>query len=126
MPPSLAAAAAAAARRATHAAATHATHAAAAAAPSLLRLGNIGQPTPETHPRLLAAGELTPGISGSEYASRRAALAAAMPPDSLAILAAAPVLKYHGTAIPVPSAYRQARGAMMRPRGVFSCEFRSF
>jgi hypothetical protein len=108
MPP-LAAAAAAAARRATHAAAAHAAAAHAAALPSALRLGNIGQPTPETHPRLLAPGELTPGISGGEYAARRAALAAAMPPDSVAVIAAAPVIKYHGTAIPVPSAYRQAR-----------------
>lgn len=70
-------------------------------------LGNIGQPTPETHPQLMAAGEVTPGVSAREYAARRAALASSMPEGSVAVLLSAPPLRYHGTVIPVPSAYRQ-------------------
>ena len=106
------ASAAACARRATHALASTSApgasfHTAAASAFAAARLGNVGQPTPETHPQLLRPGEVTPGVSGAEYAARRAALAARMPPDSLAVLAAAPVLRFHGTEIPVPSAYRQ-------------------
>ena len=89
----------------------HATTSASAAAAALQ--GNIGQPTHATHPHLLAAGEVTCGISGAEYAARRAALAARMPPDSVAVLAAAPVLQYHNTFIPVPSAYRQARRGLV-------------
>ncbi|KAJ3173598.1 hypothetical protein HDU88_002685 [Geranomyces variabilis] len=34
----------------------------------------IGQPTPQTHPHLLKAGEITPGIAAEEYAARRARL----------------------------------------------------
>ena len=66
-----------------------------------------GQPTRESHPQLLAAGEVTPGISGAEYAARRSALAARLPPGSVVVVPAAPVLRFHGTAIPVPSGYRQ-------------------
>lgn len=36
-----------------------------------LRLHPIGQPTAETHPHLLAPGEVTPGVSLSEFKARR-------------------------------------------------------
>jgi hypothetical protein len=83
--------------------------ASSAAQPLLERTANIGQPTPGSHPHLMARGDVSPGISGAEYAARRAALSARMPPHSCALLAAAPVLRFHNTIIPVPSAYRQAR-----------------
>jgi len=70
-------------------------------------LGDIGQPTHETHPHLCAPGEVTPGISGREYAARRAALLAQLPSGSVAVLHSAPVLRFAGTVIPVPSVYRQ-------------------
>ncbi|KAL0261456.1 aminopeptidase [Diplodia seriata] len=52
----------------------------------------FGQPLHETHPHLLQPGEgkqppLTPGITALEYAQRRDALAKAMLPNSVAILA---------------------------------------
>ena len=43
----------------------------------------------ETHPHLLAAGELTPGITAQEYANRRTALASKLPDNAIAIVAAA-------------------------------------
>jgi intermediate cleaving peptidase 55 len=49
----------------------------------------FGQPVHETHPHLLKAGELTPGITAQEYADRRAALAQSMTEGSVAILPAA-------------------------------------
>jgi intermediate cleaving peptidase 55 len=48
----------------------------------------FGQPVHETHPHLLAPGELTPGISAQEYADRRTKLAAALPERGIAIVAA--------------------------------------
>ena len=51
----------------------------------------FGQPLHETHPHLLRAGELTPGITALEYAQRRDRLAASLPPNSVAIFAAADV-----------------------------------
>lgn len=77
------------------------------AAASAPRVWDIGQPTHASHPHLLAAGEVSPGISGAEYAARRAALAARLQPGAVVVIPAAPVLRFHGTAIPLPSAYRQ-------------------
>lgn len=48
----------------------------------------FGQPLYETHPHLIAAGDLTPGISALEYHHRRAALARKLPQHGIAILAA--------------------------------------
>ncbi|KAL6882768.1 peptidase M24, structural domain-containing protein [Trichoderma longibrachiatum] len=64
----------------------------------------FGQPVHETHPHILKAGEITPGISAQEYADRRAALAHALPAGSIAILHAAP-LQYKSGAVFHP--YRQ-------------------
>jgi len=49
----------------------------------------FGQPVHETHPHLLKAGEITPGISAQEYADRRSKLAAKLPENGVAILASA-------------------------------------
>ncbi|GAQ92241.1 Putative Xaa-Pro aminopeptidase [Klebsormidium nitens] len=65
---------------------------------------DCGQPSPETHPELLAPGEVTPGISAAEYAARRSALLALLPPRSVALLPAAPPV-YMAGVIPYP--YRQ-------------------
>ncbi|MCJ1325083.1 hypothetical protein MMC10_001745, partial [Thelotrema lepadinum] len=51
----------------------------------------FGQPLHETHPHLLEAGELTPGIPALEYANRRTALAQKLPANSIAVVAAAEV-----------------------------------
>ncbi|KAB5542870.1 peptidase M24, structural domain-containing protein [Coniochaeta sp. 2T2.1] len=61
----------------------------------------FGQPVHETHPHLLAAGELTPGITAQEYADRRSALSSLLPPDSVVILPAAE-LKYRSGAVFFP------------------------
>ncbi|KAI9884132.1 MAG: hypothetical protein M1823_004074 [Watsoniomyces obsoletus] len=53
----------------------------------------FGQPLHETHPHLLKPGEITPGISALEYATRRAKLAAQLPRNGVAIVAASE-LKY--------------------------------
>jgi intermediate cleaving peptidase 55 len=58
----------------------------------------FGQPLYETHPHLIKAGELTPGITALEYHHRRAALASKLPQNSVAILAAAE-LKYRSGAV---------------------------
>lgn len=58
----------------------------------------FGQPVHETHPHLLAAGELTPGITALEYHQRRAALAKKLPKNSVAILAASST-KYRSGAV---------------------------
>ncbi|KAL7770331.1 hypothetical protein CFE70_000264 [Pyrenophora teres f. teres 0-1] len=58
----------------------------------------FGQPLHETHPHLLKAGEVTPGITALEYHQRRAALAKELPPNSAAILAAND-LKYASGAV---------------------------
>ncbi|CAF9907590.1 MAG: hypothetical protein ALECFALPRED_003543 [Alectoria fallacina] len=58
----------------------------------------FGQPLHETHPHLLKAGELTPGITALEYAQRRSKLAAKLPKDAIAILAASEV-KYRSGAV---------------------------
>ncbi|KAI4146641.1 MAG: hypothetical protein LQ340_005857, partial [Diploschistes diacapsis] len=61
----------------------------------------FGQPLHETHPQLLEPGELTPGISALEYANRRTRLARKLPPNSIALLAAAE-LKYKSGAVFYP------------------------
>ncbi|KAK3069298.1 aminopeptidase [Teratosphaeriaceae sp. CCFEE 6253] len=58
----------------------------------------FGQPLHETHPHLIAPGDLSPGISALEYHHRRAALTAKLPRNSVAILAAAD-LKYRSGAV---------------------------
>ncbi|KAK3175326.1 hypothetical protein OEA41_002573 [Lepraria neglecta] len=59
---------------------------------------HFGQPLHETHPHLLKAGELTPGITALEYAQRRSKLAAKLPKNGIAILAASEV-KYRSGAV---------------------------
>ncbi|KAL1801750.1 hypothetical protein ACET3X_002092 [Alternaria dauci] len=75
------------------------TYAAAAAAAAVhaseLR---FGQPLHETHPHLLKAGEVTPGITALEYHHRRCALARQLPPNSAAVFAANE-LKYASGAV---------------------------
>lgn len=58
----------------------------------------FGQPLHETHPHLLKAGELTPGIAALEYAQRRSKLAAKLPKDAIAIVAASEI-KYRSGAV---------------------------
>lgn len=58
----------------------------------------FGQPVHETHPHLLAPGELTPGIAALEYHERRAALCHALPPNSAVFLPSA-TLKYRSGAV---------------------------
>jgi intermediate cleaving peptidase 55 len=58
----------------------------------------FGQPLHETHPHLIAPGDLTPGISALEYHHRRAALASKLPKNSIAILASND-LKYRSGAV---------------------------
>ncbi|KAL1864514.1 hypothetical protein VTK73DRAFT_5817 [Phialemonium thermophilum] len=53
----------------------------------------FGQPVHETHPHILKAGEITPGITAQEYHDRRAKLALSLPDGAVAVLAAAE-LKY--------------------------------
>lgn len=55
----------------------------------------------ETHPHLLAPGELTPGITAQEYADRRTKLSSLLPADSVVILPAAE-LKYRSGAVFFP------------------------
>lgn len=64
----------------------------------------FGQPVYETHPHMLKAGELTPGITAQEYADRRAALAHSMSDGGVAVLHAASV-QYKSGAVFHP--YRQ-------------------
>ena len=66
----------------------------------------IGQPTFHTHPHLMSAGELTPGFTSEEYAKRRQNLAEKLPPNSVALLAAALPAHIASTHIPYPG-YRQ-------------------
>ncbi|KAI9869268.1 MAG: hypothetical protein M1813_000056 [Trichoglossum hirsutum] len=51
----------------------------------------FGQPLHETHAHLLKVGELTPGISALEYATRRAKLAARLPENAIAVLASSDI-----------------------------------
>ncbi|KAJ1959541.1 aminopeptidase [Dipsacomyces acuminosporus] len=45
-----------------------------------------GQPTQETHPHLIAEGEVTPGITAAEYEARRQKLISDMPKGSSAVI----------------------------------------
>ncbi|KAG6186241.1 hypothetical protein E4U36_000783 [Claviceps purpurea] len=63
-----------------------------------------GQPVHETHPHILKAGELTPGITAQEYGDRRAALAHSLSEGGVAVLHAAPI-QYKSGAVFHP--YRQ-------------------
>jgi len=63
-----------------------------------------GQPTPATHPELLAPGELWPGLAAAEFAERRRRLAAALPPRSLVVLPSAAQTFMAGV---IPYPYRQ-------------------
>lgn len=58
---------------------------------------SFGQPVHETHPHLLAPGELTPGITAQEYADRRSRLAAKLPEKSIAIVAASDTIYRSGS-----------------------------
>ncbi|KAF2277149.1 uncharacterized protein EI97DRAFT_432763 [Westerdykella ornata] len=51
----------------------------------------FGQPVHETHPHLLKAGEITPGITAQEYYDRRVRLAKSLPANSIAVLAASDI-----------------------------------
>ncbi|KAF9876068.1 metallopeptidase family M24 [Colletotrichum karsti] len=64
----------------------------------------FGQPVHETHPHILNAGEITPGITAQEYWDRRARLAEKLPEGGVAVLSAAD-LKYRSGAVFYP--YRQ-------------------
>ncbi|KAF4550051.1 Metallopeptidase-like protein 3 [Elsinoe fawcettii] len=53
--------------------------------------GKYGQPLHETHPHILQAGELTPGITAVEYHERRARLAKSLPRGGVAVLPSADI-----------------------------------
>lgn len=55
------------------------------------KVHDVGQPSAATHPQLLMEGEITPGITSEEYCTRRKRLLELLPPNSVAIFAAAPV-----------------------------------
>ncbi|XP_019091592.1 PREDICTED: probable Xaa-Pro aminopeptidase 3 [Camelina sativa] len=57
---------------------------------STQRVRDIGQPTPASHPHLMAEGEITPGIRIDEYIGRRKKLVELLPENSLAIISSAP------------------------------------
>jgi Xaa-Pro aminopeptidase len=50
---------------------------------------HCAQPTPATHPHLMAKGEVTPGIGAIEYEERRARLAESLPAGSMALFPSA-------------------------------------
>ncbi|KAK9450246.1 peptidase M24, structural domain-containing protein [Limtongia smithiae] len=58
----------------------------------------FGQPTHETRPHMLEAGELTPGITALEYHTRRSKLAAKLPTGGVAILVGSEI-KYRSGAV---------------------------
>lgn len=57
----------------------------------------FGQPLSETHPHLLQPGELTPGITSQEYYDRRQKLVEKLPPNSVAVVAAADLVQRTGS-----------------------------
>ncbi|KAG9246933.1 peptidase M24, structural domain-containing protein [Calycina marina] len=59
---------------------------------------SFGQPVHETHPHLLRAGEITPGITAQEYADRRTKLAGSLPDNAIAILASSDI-KYRSGSV---------------------------
>lgn len=62
---------------------------------------DAGQPTAKSHPQLVGAGEITPGITEQEYAARRKKLLELLPEKSLVIMASAPV-KMMTDVVPYP------------------------
>ncbi|CAM6089423.1 unnamed protein product [Calypogeia fissa] len=62
---------------------------------------DAGQPTFETHPELLASGEIMPGISSREFGLRREKLRDIVPAGSLVILASA-MVKQMTDVVPYP------------------------
>eukprot|EP00667_Euglena_gracilis_P007728 EG_transcript_7808 len=64
----------------------------------------VSQPLAQTHPHLLAPGDLTPGTPAAEYAARRERMAAALPEGSVLILPAHPTLYMTHD---IPYAFRQ-------------------
>ncbi|KAG5300122.1 xaa-pro dipeptidase [Histoplasma capsulatum G186AR] len=58
----------------------------------------FGQPLHETHPHILKAGELTPGITALEYAHRRSTLASKLPKHAIAVVAASDI-KYRSGSV---------------------------
>ncbi|THU62643.1 hypothetical protein C4D60_Mb01t07250 [Musa balbisiana] len=62
---------------------------------------DFGQPTSLSHPELVGADEITPGIATDEYISRRKRLLELLPEKSLAIIASAPV-KMMTDVVPYP------------------------
>lgn len=60
-----------------------------------------GQATWLTHPELLAEGEISPGMTAAEFATRRRRLAECLPADAVALVAAPPVT-YMSGAVPYP------------------------
>ncbi|GJQ14549.1 hypothetical protein GpartN1_g6340.t1 [Galdieria partita] len=65
----------------------------------------VGQPTPETHPHLLAPGEIIPGITATELKKRRQELLKLLPNNSMALFPAASE-KFMSVDVPYP--YRQS------------------
>eukprot|EP00871_Galdieria_phlegrea_P005429 jgi/Galph1/5888/GphlegSOOS_G4474.1 len=61
----------------------------------------VGQPTPETHPHLLAQGEISHGISASEFKERRKRLLQALPNNSMVMFPAASE-KFMSVDVPYP------------------------
>ncbi|KAG7286190.1 hypothetical protein NEMBOFW57_008496 [Staphylotrichum longicolle] len=61
----------------------------------------FGQPVHETHPHILKAGEITPGITAQKYADRRAQLALDLPDGGVAILPSADI-QYRSGAVFYP------------------------
>ncbi|RPA74883.1 hypothetical protein BJ508DRAFT_370945 [Ascobolus immersus RN42] len=64
----------------------------------------FGQPVHETHPHLLKAGEVTPGITAFEYHLRRSRLAALLKPSEAALIASSSITYRSG---PVFNAFHQ-------------------
>ncbi|KAK2740500.1 hypothetical protein FQN55_008843 [Onygenales sp. PD_40] len=58
----------------------------------------FGQPVHETHPHILKAGELTPGITALEYDHRRSKLASKLPKNGIAVVASSDV-KYRSGSV---------------------------
>lgn len=64
----------------------------------------LGQPTPQTHPHLLAEGQITPGANLQEYQTRRSRLIENLPSGALVLL---PAAKHHYMSNDIPYEYRQ-------------------
>lgn len=62
---------------------------------------SAGQAIWQTHPELLSEGELSPGLTATEFAVRRRRLAACLPAGTVALVAAPPVT-YMSGAVPYP------------------------